>query len=84
MKYVGVCFDSGAWGRDLTGLLVVEETDGWKVAGSHISSNASWAEHDIRGHFDRRLEPSEEDTFEWAGQLAPTELETRFGWLVDG
>ena len=77
MEYVGVCYDSGGWGGDLTGLLVGRFEDGWRVMGSHISSSSSYSEHDIRGHFDRRPEElrSDEDTYEWLGQLDQAEME---------
>lgn len=78
-KYVGVCYDSGGWGGDLTGLLVAEDPEGWAVAASHISSGSGWAERDIRYHYDR-LHTSADDTFEWAGVVSVPELEARFGW----
>jgi hypothetical protein len=78
MRYVGVCFDSGAWGGDLTGLLVVEEPNGWKVAASHISSSVDWAQRDIGVHFDRLREPA--DTYEWVDLMTVAQVEERFGW----
>jgi hypothetical protein len=76
--YYGVCFDSGIWDGDLTGLLVVREDAGYVVVASHISSNASFSRRDIEWHFNR-LDDSEA-TFEWLGQMTVPVLETRFGW----
>jgi hypothetical protein len=80
-KFVGVCYDSGAWGGDLTGLLVAEDNKGWAVVSSHISSSEGWAKADIAGHFERRPEPSPDDIYEWEGLLAnAAAIEARFGW----
>lgn len=80
MKYVGVCFKSGGWGDDLTGLLVVETPEGWFVTASHISSNESYSKHDIEKHYERHDQTSPDDTFEWIGLLTKEEVEKRFGW----
>lgn len=81
--YVGVCYDSGAWGGDLTGLLVVRVVDGWLMERGHISSDQGWAERDIRYHFDRRPDPSPDDTYEWAGLLTQEQIAERFGWVSE-
>lgn len=83
MEYFGVCYENPAWGKDLTGLLICKANDNsWAVAGSHISSNESWAEHDIKGHFDRREEASNTDTFTWLGKLTEDEIAHRFEWDI--
>lgn len=78
MRYVGFCYDTKAWGGDLTGLLLVEKEGAWLQAGSHISSGVGWSQIDIRGHYDRRLEQLPDDTFEWAGLLDVDEAMQRF------
>jgi hypothetical protein len=80
VKYVGVCYDSGQWGGDLSGLLVAEFPDGWFVVASHISSNATWAEDDIKRHYEHRVDPSPDDTYEWAGLTTREQQNERFGW----
>ena len=68
-RYVGYCYDSGAWGGDLTGQLICEEPEGWVGVAGHISSDVMWSERDIRRHFDDRRDPSPDDTFDWIGRV---------------
>lgn len=84
MRYVGVCYDDHTWDGDLVGLLVSEYPEGWKVVASHISSNEDWSSRDIRSHYDKREDPQDTDTFNWAGRLLPHEIEARFGWGGEG
>ncbi len=88
MKFEGVCYDTGAWGGDLTGHLVVFEGvgEGWQIVSSHISSGEGYSKFDIGGHYDRRpdeirdSELDHTDTYEWIGRLTKTEMEERYGW----
>lgn len=83
MEYYGVCYENPAWGKDLTVILICKTPEGnWAVAGSHISSNESFAKHDIKSHFDRRDEPDEYDTFTWLGKLTEDEIAHRFEWDI--
>ena len=43
-KIYALCYDSGGWSGDLTGLALDE--DGYVIA-SHISSGMGWSEHDM-------------------------------------
>lgn len=78
MKHIGACYDSQAWGGDLSGILVRIEPEGPRVIASHISSNVDWSQRDIQGHYDRREELLPDDSFEWIGQLTPAEIGERF------
>jgi hypothetical protein len=72
LKYIGVCYDSGAWGGDLTGLLIKQTPNGPLVVASHISSDVGWSARDIQHHFQTQAQP--EDTYEWLGKKAPVEI----------
>lgn len=79
MKYVGFCYDSKAWGGDLTALLLVEiEGGGWAQAASHISSTEQWARRDIAVHYDHREDKLPDDTYEWVGLLSIEAAVARF------
>lgn len=80
--FYGVCFDSGAWGGDLTGLLVVEEDGKFVVAASHISSSEGWSRRDLLRHFDE--ESDEGDRFDWLGLMDRAAVEQRFDWPSGG
>lgn len=66
-RFVGFCGPRWRDG-DVVGHLLMETQDGWVQAGSHMSSGVGYSQVDIRRHFDRRENPSDNDTYEWIGQ----------------
>lgn len=68
-RYIGFCYDTGAWGGDLSGILMREEEGGWVDVAGHISSGVGWSERDIAGHYVRRADPQPDDVYEWLGAM---------------
>lgn len=74
MKYVGYCGPKISkpteWGDgDVIGHLLVEEPDGWRSAGTYLSSSVGYSQGDVRYLYDHRTEPNDTDTYEWIGQV---------------
>jgi len=85
MRYVGVCYDSGGWGGDLTGLLLVETVPGgWESAAGHISSSESYSRSDITRRYQDRGNPMEDDSFEWVGRLTHEDIAERYPAAASG
>lgn len=82
MEYEGVCYETPGWGSDLVASLIVKTDEGWRVAASHISSNAAWAERDVEYHYKKREQPLDGDKLTWVGKLTMDEIEARYGWAT--
>lgn len=90
-RYVGVCavaelpagqraldpLERSTYGLgDVVGNLLVETGEGWMIHSTHVSSNASFSQLDIAGHYARVAVPT--STYEWVGVLDTEECIARF------